>query len=133
MPSATLIVVQPAPARAWAAYAERAPDRQITYTLRSCGISPARAAIAPTGMCTASGACPAAHSSSSRTSSRYTPAGRSVDMTEGLASSDWNMVVLLAAQVSGNLGDGAPVPPAATRSVRDSVPPGDAPDEPDRT
>src|SRR5262249_54237371 len=39
MPSATLLASQPAPASACAAWSDRMPDRQITYTGRLCSTS----------------------------------------------------------------------------------------------
>ena len=77
IPSLTFTTFQPAPASACAAWLERLPARQIRYTGSSCGISVYRAPSCPSGMCIAPGACPAVHSSGSRTSTRNASAGTS--------------------------------------------------------
>jgi hypothetical protein len=86
MPPATFTARQPASTSACAARAERAPERQITYTVSSRGTSSARAPSWPSGMWQAPGTYPAAHSSSSRTSSSHAPSGTLAAGTSGACS-----------------------------------------------
>ncbi len=74
----------PAACKAAAALAERAPDRHTVTTRLPGGTSPRRRL--PSGTCTAPGACPASHSSASRTSSRTAPLAWRADAACGSTS-----------------------------------------------
>ena len=76
IPPATLTASQPFELRYALTRSERPPDRQMTNSGAASGTSSSRPANSLIGTCTASGACPAAHSSSSRTSSSTRSGGQ---------------------------------------------------------
>src|SRR5579875_468499 len=76
VPPATDTASQPDLASHCAAWAERFPLAQITYTRRLRGSSPARAGSSPSGISRAPGTWPAMYSSGSRTSTTTAPSAR---------------------------------------------------------
>src|SRR5690606_19899669 len=94
------------------------PPRHSTSTWRSRGISAARCASSCSGMCTACGARPAAHSSCSRTSSRYPSSGTVLTSTTGTLSPNTGASPHPTFRCAGEPPCGAPRPKVMRTQIR---------------